>query len=122
MPSELRRAWRSLLRRKAYFLTCAATLTLDDTADRPPVAIISRRFADLLMPGLDPIGRLLLRNDPPAVGESTAPERFRAFVLSTLALLGLASAACVGPTARRAACPIGLSVRAAGGSRPSGSR
>jgi putative ABC transport system permease protein len=36
-----------------------------DTADRPPVAIISRRFADTLMPGLDPIGRQLLRNSPP---------------------------------------------------------
>ena len=33
--------------------------------DRPPVAIISRRFAETLMPGLDPIGRLLLRNTPP---------------------------------------------------------
>jgi hypothetical protein len=143
--------------------------TDDDTADRPPVAIVSRRFAGLLMPGLDPIGRLLLRNNPPAVTivgvvddasdvtaaedaeptfyvpwaqnnnfgvpvafvvrtsvdpaslvpavketlrrvdaslplrkpqpletfvrESTAPERFRAFVLSTLALLGLVLAA-----------------------------
>ena len=38
-----------------------------DTADRPPVAVISRRFADTLMPGLDPIGRLLLRNNLPAV-------------------------------------------------------
>jgi predicted permease len=39
----------------------------DDTLDRPPVAIISRRFAESLMPGLDPIGRLLLRtnNAPP---------------------------------------------------------
>jgi hypothetical protein len=143
--------------------------TDDDTADRPPVAIISRRFADLLMPGLDPVGRLLLRNNPPGVtivgvvddasdvtaaedaeptfyvpwaqnnnfgvpvafvirtavdppslvpavketlkrvdaslplrkaqpletfvNESTAPERFRAFVLTTLALLGLVLAA-----------------------------
>ena len=38
-----------------------------DTSDRPPVAIISRRFADTLMPGLDPIGRRLLRNNPPPV-------------------------------------------------------
>jgi len=36
-----------------------------DTADRPPVAIISRRFAETLMPGLDPIGRKLLRNTLP---------------------------------------------------------
>jgi hypothetical protein len=41
--------------------------TEDDTAVRPPVAIVSRRFADLLMPGLDPIGRLLLRTNPPPV-------------------------------------------------------
>ena len=38
-----------------------------DTADRPPVAIISRRFAEMLMPGLDPIGRVLLRNNQPPV-------------------------------------------------------
>ena len=38
-----------------------------DTADRPPVAIISKRFAETLMPGLDPIGRVLIRNDPPPV-------------------------------------------------------
>jgi predicted permease len=38
-----------------------------DTADRPQVAVISRRFADSLMPGVDPIGRELLRvnNLPP---------------------------------------------------------
>jgi putative ABC transport system permease protein len=36
-----------------------------DTADRPPVAIISRRFAETLMPGLDPIGRKLRRNSLP---------------------------------------------------------
>jgi putative ABC transport system permease protein len=41
--------------------------TDEDTADRPPVAIISRRFAETLMPGLDPIGRRLLRNNPPPV-------------------------------------------------------
>jgi hypothetical protein len=143
--------------------------TDDDTADRPPVAIISRRFAETLMPGLDPIGRVLIRNNPPPVtivgivddasdvtvaepaeptfyvawaqnnapavpvafvirtavdpssllpavretvkridaslplrkaqplpvfvSESTAPERFRAFVLSLLALLGVMLAA-----------------------------
>lgn len=38
-----------------------------DTADRPPVAVISRRFAELLMPGLDPIGRELVRNNPPSL-------------------------------------------------------
>jgi ABC-type antimicrobial peptide transport system permease subunit len=31
------------------------------------VAVISKRFADSLMPGLDPLGRELLRNNPPAV-------------------------------------------------------
>ncbi len=41
--------------------------TDDDTADRPPVAVISRRFAETLMPGLDPVGRLLIRPSPPAV-------------------------------------------------------
>jgi predicted permease len=140
-----------------------------DTADRPPVAVISRRFAQALMPGLDPIGRELLRTNAPSltvvgvvndaadvtaaedaeptlyvpwaqnnnfdvpvafvirtsvdpssliasvrealkrvdaslplrkpqplevfVAESTAPERFRALVLSILALLGLVLAA-----------------------------
>jgi putative ABC transport system permease protein len=39
----------------------------DDTAQRPLVAIISKRFAETLMPGLDPIGRILLRNNPPPV-------------------------------------------------------
>jgi putative ABC transport system permease protein len=39
----------------------------EDTADRPPVAIISRGFAETLMPGLDPIGRVLLRNTQPPV-------------------------------------------------------
>jgi predicted permease len=39
----------------------------DDTPDKPPVAIISRRFAESLMPGLDPIGRLLTRATAPPV-------------------------------------------------------
>ena len=39
----------------------------EDTSDRPPVAIISRRFAETLMPGLDPVGRVLLRNNQPPV-------------------------------------------------------
>ncbi len=39
----------------------------DDTADRPAVAIISRKFAETLMPGLDPVGRTLIRNNPPPV-------------------------------------------------------
>jgi predicted permease len=38
-----------------------------DTPDRPGVAIVSRRFAETLMPGLDPIGRMLLRNNTPSV-------------------------------------------------------
>lgn len=41
--------------------------TDSDTAGRPPVAVISKRFAHTLMPGVDPIGRVLLRNNPPAV-------------------------------------------------------
>jgi putative ABC transport system permease protein len=41
--------------------------TDDDTSDRPAVAVISRRFADALMPGLDPIGRMLTRANPPAL-------------------------------------------------------
>lgn len=48
--------------------TIAGRLFTDaDAADRPPVAIISRRFAERLMPGIDPIGRLLVRNNPPPV-------------------------------------------------------
>ena len=39
----------------------------DDTADRPAVAVVSKRFAETLLPGLDPIGRLLERTNPPAV-------------------------------------------------------
>jgi putative ABC transport system permease protein len=38
-----------------------------DTADRPGVAVVSKRFADTLMPGLDPLGRELIRNNPPPV-------------------------------------------------------
>ena len=41
--------------------------TDDDTAGRSPVAIVSRRFAETLMPGLDPVGRTLIRNNPPPV-------------------------------------------------------
>jgi putative ABC transport system permease protein len=41
--------------------------TDDDSADRPAVAVVSRRFADALLPGLDPIGRVLTRNNPPAL-------------------------------------------------------
>jgi putative ABC transport system permease protein len=41
--------------------------TDDDTADRPAVAVVSRRFAEALMPGLDPIGRILTRNNPPVL-------------------------------------------------------
>ena len=39
--------------------------TDDDTVDRPAVAVVSRRFAEALLPGLDPIGRILLRANPP---------------------------------------------------------
>jgi len=38
-----------------------------DAADRLPVAVISRRFAETLMPGMDPVGQVLLRNNPPPV-------------------------------------------------------
>jgi putative ABC transport system permease protein len=41
--------------------------TDDDTTDRPAVAVVSRRFAEALLPGLDPIGRILTRNNPPAL-------------------------------------------------------
>jgi putative ABC transport system permease protein len=44
-------------------------LTDDDSTGpgRPAVAVISKRFADAFMPGLDPIGRVLTRNNPPDV-------------------------------------------------------
>jgi putative ABC transport system permease protein len=38
-----------------------------DTSNRPAVAVVSKRFVDALMPGLDPIGRTLTRNNPPAL-------------------------------------------------------
>jgi putative ABC transport system permease protein len=36
----------------------------EDAPDRPPVAVISKKFADQLLPGLDPIGQVLTRNNP----------------------------------------------------------
>jgi putative ABC transport system permease protein len=39
--------------------------TDDDVADRPPVAVVSRRFAEGLLEGTDPVGHILLRNNPP---------------------------------------------------------
>ncbi len=39
--------------------------TQDDVADRPPVAVVSRRFAQGLLEGTDPVGQILLRNNPP---------------------------------------------------------
>jgi predicted permease len=39
----------------------------EDVAAAPAVAIVSRRFAEMLLPGLDPIGRTLLRANPPPV-------------------------------------------------------
>jgi putative ABC transport system permease protein len=38
-----------------------------DTPDRAQVAVISRRFAESLLPGLNPVGQILLRNNPPPV-------------------------------------------------------
>ena len=38
---ELRQAWRSLLRRKAYFFTCAATLTLVLGANAAIFAVVN---------------------------------------------------------------------------------
>jgi hypothetical protein len=38
-----------------------------DTPDRAPVAVVSRRFAERLLPGLHPVGQVLLRNNPPPV-------------------------------------------------------
>jgi predicted permease len=48
-------------------LIAGRVFTDADTADKPHVAVISRRFAESLMPGLDPIGRQLLRANPPEV-------------------------------------------------------
>jgi predicted permease len=173
--------------------------TDDDIAGRPPVAVISRRFAEDLMAGLDPVGRILIRSNPPPVtivgvvddasdvtvaeqaeptfyvawsqnnaagvpvafvirtavdpgsllpsvrqtlkrvdaslplrkaqplevfvSESTAPERFRAMVLSLLALLGLVLAAVgiAGVTYRNVIDRTrDFAVRLALGSAPSG--
>ena len=38
-----------------------------DNAEGPQVAIVSRRFADRLLAGVDPIGQILLRSNPPPV-------------------------------------------------------
>ena len=46
-PQELRQAWRSLLQRKAYFLTCAGTLTLVLGANAAMFAVVN---ATLLRP------------------------------------------------------------------------
>lgn len=54
--------------RAMHIRTLAGRVFADtDTADRPPVAVISKRFADTLMPGLDPIGREIVRATPPSV-------------------------------------------------------
>ena len=47
---ELRQAWRSLLRRKAYFLTCAATLTLVLGANAAQAQTYPARPITLLVP------------------------------------------------------------------------
>lgn len=39
-------------------------LTDEDVADRPQVAVVSRRFADTLLQGTDPVGQILLRSAP----------------------------------------------------------
>jgi putative ABC transport system permease protein len=39
--------------------------TDEDVAAAPAVAIVSKRFAEALLPGIDPIGRTLLRVNPP---------------------------------------------------------
>jgi ABC-type antimicrobial peptide transport system permease subunit len=36
----------------------------EDVAERPDVAVISKRFADRLLAGLEPVGQVLLRNNP----------------------------------------------------------
>jgi putative ABC transport system permease protein len=38
-----------------------------DNAEGPQVAIVSKQFADRLLAGTDPIGQILLRNNPPPV-------------------------------------------------------
>ncbi len=40
------------------------TISEQDVADRPQVAVVSRRFADTLLQGTDPLGRILLRSAP----------------------------------------------------------
>lgn len=61
---ELRQAWRSLLRRKAYFLTCAATLTLVLGANAAMFAVVN---ATMLrpMPFTSPSEVLHLYSQPP---------------------------------------------------------
>src|SRR4029434_3307480 len=39
-------------------------ITDEDVADRQQVAVVSRRFADALLQGADPIGQVLLRSAP----------------------------------------------------------
>lgn len=39
--------------------------TDEDVADRPPVAVVSRQFAEAMLAGTDPLGQILLRNNPP---------------------------------------------------------
>jgi predicted permease len=40
------------------------TFGSEDVAERPQVAVISRQFADRLLPGINPIGQVLTRNNP----------------------------------------------------------
>jgi hypothetical protein len=69
---ELRQAWRSLLRRKPYFLTCAATLTLVLAASAAMFAVVN---ATMLRPMLFATkGEVVhLFSQPP--GTTSVPQR-----------------------------------------------
>ena len=51
--------------RRCVFRCCvAARSPSEDVADRPQVAVVSKRFADTLLQGTDPVGQILLRSAP----------------------------------------------------------
>jgi putative ABC transport system permease protein len=62
---QYRRVSRDYFRAMQIKTVAGRDFTDGDTPDRPPVAIVSRRFAETLLPGLDPIGWQLVRNNPP---------------------------------------------------------
>jgi putative ABC transport system permease protein len=72
LGQELRQSWRSLLRRKAYYVTCAATLTLVLGANAAIFAVVN---ATLLRPTpFDARGEVVhLYSQPP--GTTSVPQR-----------------------------------------------